>query len=161
MADEGTKLDAIARAIINELAAPSKPAPGEEQGISIRGAFLELLVLALANFYGRLPLSASLTDRAMLKAIEPVLGDEDVGKFATKAEDWIRQEGLVRVQEGQKSYSLNRMSFAVLSTPTSEGLVGELMEKVAHRYVSEGASPELRKHTRALASYFMTRLGRS
>ena len=161
MADEGSKLDALARAIINELAAPSKSAEDEAAALPARAPFLELMVLALANFYARIPLSTGLTDRAMLKVIEPVLGNEDVGKFSTNAEDWMRQEGLVRVQEGQKSYTLNRMSFAVLSTPTSEGLVGELMEKIAARYLGEGPSPELRKHTRALASYFMTRLGRS
>jgi hypothetical protein len=161
MADEGSKLDSLARAIVNELAAPSKPSEAEETGPSVRGAFLELLVLSLANFYWKIPLPSTLVDRAMLKVLEPSLGGEDIGKFATKAEDWIRQEGLARVQEGQKSYALNRISFAVLSTPTSEGLVGELMERIAERYLGEGATPELRRHTRALASYFMTRLGRS
>ena len=127
----------------------------------MRERFMELLVLSLANLYGKTPIPASPFDRAMMRNITEGLDDNDAGKFTTRADDWIRLEGLVRVQEGAKNYSLNRMALAVLSTPTSQGTLGEVMEGIAAVYANPGPTPQLRLVTRQLGAYFMTRLGRS
>ena len=73
----------------------------------------------------------------------------------------MRLEGLLRVQEGQKSYTLNRPSMAVLCTTTSHGLLGEVMERIMAAYSAPGPSAELRKATRQIGAYIMTRLARS
>jgi hypothetical protein len=88
------------------------------------------------------------------------LDDNDTGKFTSRTDDWIRLEGLVRVQEGQKTYMLNRVSLSVLSTPTSQGTLGEVMEAVFAIYNNPGPTPQLRLVTRQIGAYFMTRLGR-
>ena len=126
---------------------------------SQRERFMELIVLSLATLYAKTPVPASPFDRTMMKLITEGMDDNDAGKFSTRADDWIRLEGLVRVQEGQKNYCLNRMTLSVLSTPTAEGTLGEVFERVADAYM-KGPTPELRKLARDLAAYFMTRLGR-
>ena len=126
---------------------------------SLRERFMELLVLSLATLHAKTPVPASPFDRTMMKLITEGMDDNDAGKFSTRADDWIRLEGLVRVQEGQKNYCLNRMTMAVLSTPTAEGTLGEVFERAAAAYM-KGPTPELRKLIRGLAAYFMTRLGR-
>ena len=157
-----TSLDDIVQTLVVEADAISRDISIEtDTGPVMRDLFLELVVLALANLYGRTPIPASLFDRAMLKVITSGLDDTDRGKLATRTEDWIRLEGLVRLQEGQKSYTLNRPSLAVLSTLTAHGSLGEVMERVSACYTGGTPTPELRRAARQLASYFMTRLGRS
>ncbi len=95
-----------------------------------------------------------------MKRITEGLDDNDAGRFSSRADDWIRLEGLVRVQEGQKNYALNRMSLAVLSTPTSQGTLGEVWEMIAAHYAASPPSPQVRHITRQFGAYFMTRLGR-
>jgi hypothetical protein len=158
MASDSPTLDDIVRQIATELGADDE---AEAPFPSMREMFLELMVIVLANLYGKTPLPGPLYDRASLRAVTGHLDEPDVVKFATRAEDWIRLEGLVRIQEGQKSYTLNRPSLAVLSTPTALGQLGEVMERVAACYAKEAPSPQLRRQARLLGSYFMTRLGRS
>ncbi len=129
--------------------------------ITMRERFFELLVLTMANLYGKTPVASTMFDRSVLKVAAQDMDDNEAGKLSARAEDWIRLEGLVRVLEGQKSYALNRPAMAVLSTQTEAGTLGEVMEKVAACYAKGDPSPELRRRTRQLASYFMTRLGRS
>ena len=134
-----------------------KSAPGD---MSMRQRFMELLVLSLSNLYGKTPVPVSPFDRAMMRNVTSGMDDNDAGKFTTRADDWIRLEGIVRVQEGAKNYVLNRMGLAVLSTMTSAGTLGEVMERVAAAYANPGPTPELRQVSRNLGAYFMTRLGR-
>jgi hypothetical protein len=158
MAFESTPLEALVQKLSAVTSGGGEPiAPPADD--SMRERFMELLVLCLATLYGKTPIPASPFDRAMMKHVIHGLDDGDAGKFSTRADDWLRLEGLVRVQEGQKNYVLNRMTLSVLSTPTSEGTLGEIFERVAAAY-TKGPTPELRMLSRSLAAYFLTRLGR-
>ena len=156
---EVSPVETLVREISDVIAANLAPEPIDPE-TSARERFMELLVVALANLYGKTPVPASPFSRTMMKTITEGMDDNDAGVFSTRADDWIRLEGLVRVQEGQKNYALNRMSIAVLSTPTSRGSVGEVMEQVLKVYVEGGPSLRLRQVTRRFGAYFMTRLGR-
>jgi hypothetical protein len=157
---EPSPLDTLVQKLMDEVAAKSANEPIEPE-VSTRERFMELLVLALANLYGKTPVPAAPFSRAIMRGVTEAMDDNDSGAFTTRADDWLRLEGLVRVQEGQKNYVLNRMSMAVLSTPTSHGTVGEVMERVMQVYVDTGPSLALRKLARQFGAYFMTRLGRS
>jgi hypothetical protein len=159
MTRESSEIDTLAANIAAAIARPASPVANKES-YSPRGAFFELLVMALANLYAKVPLGTALFDRATLKAVIGALDDTEAGRLQNRTEDWIRLEGLVRSLEGQKSYTLNRPSLAVLSTVTAHGRVGEIMERLHQRYLQQPASPELRALTRDLASYFLSRLGR-
>lgn len=152
-------LEVLIQQVLGAMSAPPEPEPTPES-ISMRHRFMELLVVSLGNLYGKTPIPASPFDRTMMKRITSGLDDNDAGRFTSRADDWIRLEGLVRVQEGQKNYALNRMSLAVLSTPTSHGTLGEVMERIAAAYAASDPSPQLRHVTRQIGAYFMTRLGR-
>ena len=136
-------------------------APASEAAPSFRERFCEALVLCLGNLYGRMPMSGTLFDRAMLRTVTMGLDDTDAGKFATRTEDWIRLEGIVRAVEGQKSYVINRPSMAVLCTVTSRGMLGEAMESALARYLDKTPTEALRKSTRQMGAYFLTRIARS
>ena len=157
---ELSPLENLVRQIANLLAAAPPPEPINPE-VSTRERFMELLVLSLANMYGKTPVPAAPFSRAIMRTVTEAMDDNDAGAFTSRADDWIRLEGIVRVQEGQKNYVLNRMAVAVLSTPTSQGTVGEVMERVMKFYTETGPSPELRGLARQLGGYFMTRLGRS
>lgn len=156
-------LDTISQGLADELGrlAHTQPMlplkendPAGEGGV--RDLFLELLVLALANLYAKMPLGSSLFDRSMVKAVTSHLPDNEVGKLVVKAEDWIRQENLVKVQEGQKNYSLSLQALAALCTETSDGgTLGALMEKARSAYIRQLQSPHLRRGTRRLAAAFL------
>ena len=155
-------IDTIAQSLQAELASlnaaqPSLPLEGTapvEAGT--RDLFLELLTLALANLYGKTPLGSSLFDRAMVKSVAGHLDDNEVGKLIVKSEDWIRQENLVKVQEGQKMYSLSLQALAALSVETSSGAtIGMLMEQVKSVYMRQLQSPELQRAARRIAAAFL------
>lgn len=162
MAIETKELDDIVRLTL-EAVATSKDLPGSQSPaeVTMRERFAELVVLSMANLYGKTPVASTMFDRSMLKTVAQDMDDNEAGKLSGRAEDWMRLEGLVRVLEGQKSYTLNRPAMAVLSTRTEGGTLGEVMEKVAASYLADAPSPELRRRTRQLASYLFTRLGRS
>lgn len=156
-------LDTIAQGLVDDLERLERDQPplplkdndpvGEG---GIRDLFMELLVLALANLYSKMPLGSALFDRAMVKSVTSHLADNEVGKLVVKAEDWIRQENLVKVQEGQKNYSLSLQALAALCTETSDGgTLGTLMEKAKSAYVRQLQSPPLRRSTRRLAAAFL------
>lgn len=157
-------LDRIADSIASELDQLSQnhpPLPLKDNDPAaeggVRDMFLELLVLALANLYTKMPLGSALFDRAMVKSITSHLPDNEVGKLVVKAEDWIRQENLVKVQEGQKNYSLSLQALSALCTETSDGgTLGQLMEKAKTAYVRQMQSPQLRRNTRRLAAAFLS-----
>ena len=157
---ELSPLESLIQQIITALQAPPETGLPVAAVTTMRERFMELLVLSLASLYGKTPIPASPFDRAMMRSITVGLDDNDAGKLSKSTDDWIRLEGIVRVQEGAKNYTLNRMSLAVLSTMTSQGVLGEVMEGVASVYTNPGPSQQLRLVTRDLGAYFMTRLGR-
>lgn len=160
MSRNSSDIEFLAGQIAEELAKPAPEVPSKET-YSPREIFLELLVMALGSLYAKVPMGSGLFDRATLRAVLGGLDDTEAGKMQNRTEDWIRLEGLVRALEGQKNYTLNRPSMAVLSTATAHGLVGDLMERMQQRYVATPPSSELRALTRQMASYFMSRLGRA
>ncbi len=125
---------------------------------SMRERFFELLVLALANLYGKTPVAATLYDRTMLRRVTDGMDDNEAGKLSLRTEDWIRLEGLVRGQEGQKAYCLGRPSLAVLSVMTSGGTFGEVLEKILALYSAQNPTEELRRVTRLFGAYFIAQL---
>jgi hypothetical protein len=155
-----SELEHTAEKIAGELARSAPAVPSKDTYLP-RDLFLELLVMALGSLYAKMPLGSGLFDRATLKAVLGALDDTEVGKMQNRTEDWIRLEGLVRALEGQKNYTLNRPSLAILSTATAHGRLGELMERLHQCYLAQPPSQELRTLTRNLASYFMSRLGRA
>ena len=156
---ELSPLETLVRQIMDTLAARPEP-QAMDPATSTRERFMELLVLALANMYGKTPVPVAPFSRAIMRNVTEAMDDNDAGAFTSRADDWIRLEGIVRVQEGQKNYVLNRMAISVLSTPTSQGTIGEVMESVLKHYIDVGPSLAVRKLTRQLGGYFMTRLGR-
>jgi hypothetical protein len=78
-----------------------------------------------------------------------------------RTDDWIRLEGLIRGQEGQKAYTLSLQSLAVLSTETPDGSIGRLMERACDCYVRQAHTPELRQATRRLAAVFLNMMAQT
>lgn len=128
---------------------------------SMRELFLELLTVSLGHLYSKMPLPGTLYDRSILKVVTEGVDDNDVAKMTSRGEDWLRLEGIIRAAEGQKAYSLNRPTMAVLSTVTAEGPLGTIMERITRTYSEGKATPELRRSARALGAYFLTRIARS
>jgi hypothetical protein len=126
--------------------------------LTCRELFYELLVLGLANLYGKVPLGSTLFDRGMIKAVTGHMYDNDAGKLVNKAEDWVRLENLVRAQEGQKSYAATAATLAALELQGPDGSLGLRMEKAAMAYAGEPPSPEIRRATRQLAAEFLKQL---
>ncbi len=134
--------------------------PGAAEDTPPRELFFELLALGLANLYHIVPLSAPLFDRGMLRAVTGHLPDAESSKLIIRADDWIRLEGLVRGQEGQKSYSLSSQALAILSTETPDGSIGRLMRQSYDCYARQAHTPELRQATRKLAAVFLSMMVR-
>jgi hypothetical protein len=128
---------------------------------SMRELFLELLTVSLGNLYGKMPLPANLYDRVILKVVADGMDDNDIAKMTLRGEDWLRLEGIIRAAEGQKAYSLNKSTMAVLSTVTTEGALGSIMERITNAYSQGNATPELRRSARVLGAYFLTRIALS
>ena len=161
MSTPATELEQL---VENAMAAVAAPAPDEmivEEHIDMRKRFFEFLPLVLGNLYGKTPLAASLFDRATMLRITNGMDDNDAGKLTGRTEDWMRLEGLVRQQEGQKTYFLTRPSMAVLSIITSGGTLGEVLQLLLMRYLAAPPTTELRVATRLLGAYVLTRMARS
>ena len=158
MAAERTPLDLI----IDDLTGQLPPADGTANpDANLRELFLELICLSLGNLYARMPLAGTLFERATLKTVISAIDENDSSKLTNKTEDWLRLEGIIRAAEGQKAYSLNRPSMAVLSTPTALGPLGDVMERINRAYGEGLVTPELRKSARRIGAYFLTRIARS
>ncbi len=137
--------------------------PGEaaHADTTMRERFFELLILILANLYTKTPVASALFDRNTLLRVTAGMDDGDAGRLAGRAEDWLRLEGLLRQQDGQKAYFVTRSSLAVLSTMTQHGALGEVLDKILRRYQANMPSENLRRHVRVLGSYFLSRVARS
>ncbi len=149
--------------LLSELAAviaePPPPSVEPNTTASMRERFFELLVLSLGNLYGKTPVAATLYDRTILRRVTEGMDDNEAGKLSLRAEDWMRLEGLVRGQEGQKAYTLGRQSLAVLSAMTSGGTVGEVMEKIQAQYAAQMPTQNMRRITRLFGAYYIARMG--
>lgn len=127
----------------------------------MRERFFELMVLILGNLYGKTPIATPLFDRGTLLRVTAGMDDGESGKLATRTEDWMRLEGLVRQQDGQKSYFLTRPTLAVLSTLTAHGTLGEVLEKLLKHYATTNPTAAVRQSAGNLGSYILTRLARN
>jgi hypothetical protein len=152
-------LDALVLNALQSLNEPEGQASPAET--SFRERFFELMVLILGNLYTKTPVSAALFDRATLLRVTIGMDDSDAGKVSSRTEDWLRLEGLLRQQDGTKSYFITRSSLAVLSTITYAGTLGEVFDQILKRYAASMPSENIRTQTRMLGSYFLTRVARS
>ncbi len=152
-------LDALVQDVLNAIG----DAPGEaaRADTTMRERFFELLVLIMGNLYTKTPVAGGLFDRNTLLRVTTGMDDSDAGRLATRTEDWVRLEGLLRQQDGTKNYSITRSSLAVLATLTAHGTLGDVYEKILKRYAEAMPSENLRSTTRILSSYFLTRVARS
>ena len=123
--------------------------------VTPRELFYEILALALAGLYTKVPLGAPLFDRNMIRSVTGHMTDNDAGRLVMKAEDWVRQENIVRAQEGQKSSSASAATLAALESGGSDGALGERLERAARGYAGETPSPDQRRETRQLAAEFL------
>lgn len=139
---------------------PAAP-PISVEEVPPRELFFELLALGLANLFAIVPLAAPLFERSILKAVVGHLPDTESSKLILRADDWIRLEGLVKGQEGQKAYSLSSLSLAILTTETPDGGIGNLLAQAYGCYVRQAHTPELRQATRKLAAIFLNLMVRS
>lgn len=157
MAGQEFDLESLVAQVEAALAEPLTDQPADP-AITMRERFFELAVMILANLYTKTPLPVSLIDRTTIQRVTAGMDDGDAAKLATKADDWLRLEGVIKQQEGQKAYYLNRNTLAVLSTLTSKGAVGEIMDKLLKRYAEGLPSPKLREAARLMGSYIVMRL---
>jgi hypothetical protein len=159
MSSAPVDLDALVSEAIAALADPPGEAAAAET--TMRERFFELFALILGNLYSKTPVAAPLYDRATMLRITTGMDDNDAGRLTGRTEDWLRLEGLLRQQDGAKAYFVTRPSLAVLSTITGEGTLGEVLDRILRRYGEAMPSERLRRATRMLASYFLTRVARS
>jgi hypothetical protein len=156
-----SSMDVEALALMALEAIQDKPGDASPLDTSNQQRFYEMIVLILGNLYAKTPVPNTLFDRATLSRITTGMDDGDAGKLTARGEDWLRLEGLIRQQEGAKTCFLTRPSLAVLSTLTAQGPLGEVMDKILKRYQEAMPSDSLRRATRILGSYFLTRVARS
>lgn len=161
MSTPSTDLESIIASCIASLEATPNDAGEPDNGAGMRQKFFEFLVLILANLYGKTPIGSPLMDRVTMLRVTHGMDDGDAGRLVGRTEDWMRLEGLLRQQDGQKAYFLTRPSLAVLSTLTSIGTLGEVFEKVLKHYAKEPPAPSQRRAARILGAYFLMRLGRN
>lgn len=161
MSDDSKELEVLVATIF---AAMAQRVAGEEQPpneADMRQRFFELLPLILGNLYGKTPVAASLFDRNTFLRVSNGMDDTDSGKLALRTEDWLRLEGVLRQQDGQKAYSLTRPTLSILSTITEAGTLGEVLEKVLAHYAEALPTPVTREATRLIGAYFLSVFGRS
>jgi hypothetical protein len=151
-------LETLVQNAIAALADPEADAPAPLE-TTMRERFYELITLILGNLYNKTPVAAALFDRGTMLRVTSGMDDVDAGKLTGRGEDWLRLENILRQQDGQKAYFLNKQSLAILSTLTSQGTLGDVMDKVLRRYVESMPTPRIRTATRMLATYFLMRIG--
>jgi hypothetical protein len=159
MAETAFDLEGLVAEVLAATAEPVSDQPGDP-ATTMRERFFELLVLILANLYGKTPIPVTLLDRATIQKVTSGMEDSEAAKLASRGEDWIRLEGLIKQQEGQKAYFLVRPTLAVLSTLTSAGTLGEIIARIQQRYGEGQPTPRLRLATRTIGSYILMRLTR-
>jgi hypothetical protein len=161
MTAPNSDLENIIASCITALETTPSDAGEPDSSAGMREKFFEFLVLILANLYGKTPIASPLMDRVTMLRVTHGMDDGDAGRLVGRTEDWMRLEGLLRQQDGQKAYFLTRASLAVLSTLTNSGTLGEVFEKVLKHYAKEPPAPSQRRETRILGAYFLMQLGRN
>jgi hypothetical protein len=161
MTANATDLEKLVTDVISAIALPALDAAAPPPQTGFRERFFEMMVLVLANLYGKTPVASPLFSRDTMLRITAGMDDGDAGKLAGRGEDWLRMEGVLRQQDGQKAYFLTRPTLAVLSTLTNHGALGEVMERALAKYSEGSPTPELRKSMVQLGSYFISRIARS
>ncbi len=161
MSNNATDIEQIVGSLVAALDFPPLETNAPPPATGMRERFFEMMVLVLANLYGKTPVAAPLFSRETMLRIVAGMDDNDAGRLAGRGEDWLRLEGVLRQQDGQKAYFLTRPTLAVLSTITSHGTLGEVMERALARYNEGPPTPQLRKALTLVGSYFLTRIARS
>jgi hypothetical protein len=161
MANNSTDIEHLVASLMTALDFPPLEADAPPPTTGMRERFFEMMVLVLANLYGKTPLAAPLFTRDTMLRIVSGLDDGDAGRLAARGEDWLRLEGVLRQQDGQKAYFLTRPTLAVLSTITSHGTLGEVMERALAKYGEGPPAPQLRKALVLIGAYFLSRIARS
>ncbi len=159
MSEVSFDLEKLIADIHTAIAEPSADEP-VDPATTMRERFFELIVMILANLYGKTPVPVSLIDRLTLQRVSAGMDESDAAKLITRGDDWIRLEGLVKQQEGQKAYYLTRPALSVLSTITSAGTIGEVIDKLLKRYNEAPPTANIRRITRLMGSYILMRLSR-
>jgi hypothetical protein len=159
MSDSAVDLEAILQNTLTSLNDPAGEAANADT--TMRERFFELMVLIFGNLYTKTPVASALFDRNTLTRVTHGMDDGDAGRLAGRTEDWLRLEGLLRQQDGQKAYFVPRVSLSVMSTMTNHGTLGEVFAQVLKRYQAEMPSENIRRNVRVLGSYFLSRVARS
>jgi hypothetical protein len=160
MSSTATEIEFLVKEALAALSDPAAELPAAPE-TTMRERFFELMVLVLGNLYTKTPVASTLFDRATMLRVTAGMDDGDAGKLTGRTEDWMRLETLLRQQDGQKAYFLTRPTLAVLSTITPDGTLGEVFDKILRRYIESMPSERIRRSTRILGSYFLTRIARS
>jgi hypothetical protein len=158
MTNNTTKTELLVADLFAALSQAKDAAEQVQETAGMRERFQELVVLALANLYGKTPIATTLYDRTLLKRVTEGMDDNDAGKLSLRAEDWLRLEGVVRGQEGQKAYYLSSKSLAVLSEKTPQGTLGEVLEQIQSCYTTTAPQQALRKITREFGAHVLQQL---
>ena len=156
-----TDIEKLVDALMAALDYPPLEADAPPPDTGMRERFFEMMVLVLANLYGKMPLASPMFSRETMLRIVAGMDDNDAGKLSGRGEDWLRLEGVLRQQDGQKAYFLTRPTLAVLSTLTSQGTLGEVIERALAKYSEGPPVPQLRKSLVQIGAYFLTRIARS
>jgi hypothetical protein len=161
MTTAATDIEKLVENLISALDYPPLEKDAPPPNTVMRERFFEMMVLVLANLYAKVPLAAPLFSRETMLRITAGMDDNDAGKLSGRGEDWLRLEGVLRQQDGQKAYFLTRPTIAVLSTITTHGTLGEVLERALNKYSEGPPAPQLRKALVLIGSYFLTRIARS
>ena len=147
---------------LNDLVAAALAAceqPGNEAppppDTTVLERFYELMVLSLANLFPRMPFTGQIYDRTILMRIIMGMDEAEAAGLGKRTDDWLRLEGMIKQEEGKRSYYLPRTTQAALSTMTPHGMLGLVFAKILKRYTDAAPSDELRKHTRSLCACFL------
>ena len=145
--------------VAETLAAIAEPAPEDPNNpkTSMRERFYEFIAIVLGNLFAKSPVAGTLYDRTTMLRVIVGLDDGDAASLAKRTDDWLRLEGLIRQQEGQRSYFLPLQTMAALSVITEHGMLGDVLDRVLQRYNQSMPSENLRRCTRLLAAEFIMR----
>jgi hypothetical protein len=156
MSNTAVDLEALVQAAL--LAIDEPPGEASPPETTMRERFMELMVLILGNLYNKTPVAAALFDRGTMLRVTAGMDDVEAGKLTLRTEDFLRLESLLRQQDGAKAYSMTSATLSVLSTFTTAGPLGDVLDRVLRRYQQDMPSLALRKAARMLGSYYISRV---
>ena len=145
------ELDQVVMRAMAALALPANDAPPPPE-TSFRERFYELIVLSLGNLFPRMPTTGQIYDRTTLLRVIQGMDDGEAAALGKRADDWLRLEGIIKQEEGKRTYFLPLPSQAALSASTAAGLLGDVCGEILKRYLAANPSDELRQATRALGA---------